>query len=154
MLFFTAPPLNVSQPLTKDGRVLGHSVAYLAARARREKAKAEKRNADATGATDRDEAAKKAKRDQDKKMKKAVVDLGAKAVKALEDQLASATKSELQALFSDQTKEGVEKMIDELLAVQAHAIIKNVERDVHVQQREKEKRIVITGMTARLEKKI
>ena len=154
VLFFTAPPLNVSQPWTKDGRALGHSAAYLAARARREKAKAEKRKADAAGATEREEAVKKAKREDDKKMQKAIVDLGAKAIKALEDQLASATKSELQTLFNDQTRDGIEKVVDELLEKQARAIMTNMNREVHLQQWEKEKRTVVTGMTARLEEKI
>ena len=154
VLFFTAPPLNVSQPWTKDGRALGHSAAYLAARARREKAKAEKRKADAAGATEREEAVKKAKREDDKKMQKAIVDLGAKAIKALEDQLASATKSELQTLFNDQTRDGIEKVVDELLEKQARAIMTNMNREVHLQQWEKEKRSVVTGMTARLEEKI
>lgn len=154
VLFFTAPPLNVSQPLAKDGKALGHSAAYLAARARREQAKAEKRKADAAGVAEREAAAKKAKQDEDAKLKKAVADLGAKAIKALEDQLASATKSELQALFSDKTKGGVEKVVNELMEVQARAIATNAERDVHVQQWEQEKRSVVTGMTARLEEKI
>ena len=45
ILFFTAPPLNVEQPLTKDGRALGHSARYLAAKAKKEALKASKRKA-------------------------------------------------------------------------------------------------------------
>jgi chromatin structure-remodeling complex subunit RSC1/2 len=154
VLFFTAPPLNVSQPLTKDGRVLGHSAAYLAARARCEKAKAEKRKADVVGADAREEAAKKAKVEEDQKLKRAVQELGVKAVKALEDQLASATKTELQSLFNDQTRDGVAKVVDQLLEAQAQAITKNAEREEHVLEWEAKKRTVVTGMTARLEEKI
>lgn len=154
VLFFTAPPLNVSQPLTKDGRALGHSAAYLAARARRDKARAEKRKADAPNALERDSAAKKAKQDEDEKLNKAVADLGVKAVKALEDQLASATKSELHGLFGDQTTRGVEKVVDELLGRQARTVATNGEREKHLRQWEGEKRTVVTGMTARLEEKI
>ncbi|KAF3049241.1 hypothetical protein E8E11_008338 [Didymella keratinophila] len=154
VLFFTAPPLNVSQPLTKDGRVLGHSAAYLAARARREKAKAEKRNAVAAGATDRDEATKKARREEEEKTKKAVVDLGAKAIKALEDQLASATRSELDALFSEQSKEGVEKVVAELMEAQAGAIQRSQQREINVKMREAKQRVAVSGMTVRLEEKI
>lgn len=154
VLFFTAPPLNVSQPLTKDGRTLGHSAAYLAARARREKARAEKRKADATGTSERDSAAKKAKRDEDDKLAQAVADLGLKAIKALEDQLAASTKSELQSLFEDQTPTSVEKVVEELLDRQARAVLTTKEREAHVQQWEREKRIVVSGMTARLEEKI
>ena len=154
VLFFTAPPLNVSQPLTKEGRVLGHSAAYLAARARREKAKAEKRKADAAGASEREDAMKKARREEDKKLQKATVDLAAKAIKALEDQLASATKAELQALSNDHSQDSVEKVVDELLEKQARTILTHRERDAHVQQWEAKKKTVVTGMTARLEEKI
>ncbi|KAJ8109879.1 hypothetical protein OPT61_g7129 [Boeremia exigua] len=153
VLFFTAPPLNVSQPLTKNGRALGHSAAYLAARARREKARAEKRKADATSTTE-ESAAKKAKHEDDSKLQKAVADLGTKAIKALEDQLAAATKSELQYVFNGQIEEGAEKVLDELLERQARATAANAERELHVQQWESEKRIAVTGMTARLEEKI
>lgn len=154
MLFFTAPPLNVSQPLTKDGRALGHSAAYLAARARREKARAEKRKADAMDNTEWVSAAKRAKHEDEVKLQEAVADLGTKAIKALEDQLASTTKSELQTFFNGKTKDEIEKVVDELLQRQAHAMAKNAERELHVQQWENEKRIAVTGMTARLEENI
>ena len=154
VLFFTAPPLNVSQPLTKDGRALGHSAAYLAARARREKARAEKRKSDAAGVSERDDASKKTKTAEDKNLQKAIADLGAKAIRALEDQLASATKSELQFLFTDQSSDGIEKAVDELLEKQARAISLHKERDEHIRLREEKKRTLVTGMTARLEEKI
>ncbi|KAJ4987285.1 chromatin structure-remodeling complex protein RSC2 [Stagonosporopsis vannaccii] len=154
VLFFTAPPLNVSQPLTKDGRALGHSAAYLAARARREKARAEKRKAEAPSTCERESAAKQAKLDQDDKLTQAIAKLSTKAIKALEDQLAAATKTELHALFNDHTSEGVQTVVGELLDKQASALLVHAKRHAHLQQWESEKRTVVSGMTARLEEKI
>jgi chromatin structure-remodeling complex subunit RSC1/2 len=154
VLFFTAPPLNVDQPLTKDGRALGHSARYLAARAKKEAMKAAKRKAEEAGATEREEAAKKAKSDDEAKFKQAVSQLGTKALKALEDQLASATKAELEALFNGQTKEGLASVLDQLTEAQKVSAQKKLEREVHVLEREGRKRTTVTGMTARLEEKI
>ncbi|KAF1929145.1 Bromodomain-containing protein [Didymella exigua CBS 183.55] len=154
VLFFTAPPLNISQPLTRDGRPLGHSAAYLAARARREKARAAKRNADVAGAEAREEAAKKARRDDDGRLDRAVANLHAKAVHALEQQLASATRAELQTLFDGRTRAGVDSVVDELVRVQARAARKNADRDSNAAAREARKRMRVTGMTARLEERI
>lgn len=154
VLFFTAPPLNVDQPLTKDGRALGHSARYLAARAKKEAVKAAKRKAEEAGATEREEAAKKAKLDDEAKFKQAVSQLGTKALKALEDQLASATKAELEALFNGQTKEGLASVLDQLTEAQRVSAQKKLERELHVLEREGRKRTTVTGMTARLEEKI
>jgi chromatin structure-remodeling complex subunit RSC1/2 len=154
VLFFTAPPLNVDQPLTKDGRALGHSARYLAARAKKEAMKAAKRKAEEAGATEREEAAKKSKLDDEAKFKQAVSQLGTKALKALEDQLASATKAELEALFNGQTKEGLASVLDQLTEAQRVSAQKKLERELHVLERESRKRTTVTGMTARLEEKI
>ncbi|KAJ4359425.1 hypothetical protein N0V95_002172 [Ascochyta clinopodiicola] len=151
VLFFTAPPLNISQPLTKDGTVLGHSAAYLAARVGREKAKAEKRKADAATSTERDLAAKKARHDSETKLQSAIADLGAKALAALQDQLAAATKAELHAQHA---KVNVAEVVDRLLETQARAAAQKVEQDAHARRREEGRRTVVTGMTARLEESI
>jgi chromatin structure-remodeling complex subunit RSC1/2 len=154
VLFFTAPPLNVDQPLTKDGRALGHSARYLAARAKKEAMKAAKRKAEEAGATEREAAAKKSKLDDEAKFKQAVSQLGTKALKALEDQLASATKAELEALFNGQTKEGLASVLDQLTEAQRVSAQKKLERELHVLERESRKKTTVTGMTARLEEKI
>jgi chromatin structure-remodeling complex subunit RSC1/2 len=154
VLFFTAPPLNVEQPLTKEGRALGHSARYLAARAKKDAMKAAKRKAEEAGAAEREEAAKKAKTDEQKKFKQAVSELGTKALKALEDQLAAATKTELEASFNGKTKEGLAKVLDQLTEAQKLAVQKKMERELHALEREVGKRTTVTGMTARLEEKI
>ncbi|KZM25079.1 chromatin binding [Ascochyta rabiei] len=153
VLFFTAPPLNVSQPLAKGGRVLGHSAAYLAARARREKAKAEKRKADAAASSERDSAAKKARRDSELNLQSAVADLGAKALAALQDQLAAATKAELHAQADDDSN-AVKRVVEGLLDMQSRAAAQKAERDARQRQRKDGQQMLVTGMTARLEKSI
>lgn len=154
VLFFTAPPLNVEPPLTKDGRALGHSARYLAAKAKKEAAKALKRKADEAGASERDEAAKRAKVEEEQKFKQAVQDLNTKALKALEDQLAAATKSELETSFNGRTKEGVQVVLDGLVLEQGLAERKRLERAYNEIEREERKRMAVTGMTGILEEKI
>jgi len=154
VLFFTAPPLNVEQPLTKEGRALGHSARYLAAKAKRDAAKATKRKAEEAGATEREDAAKRAKIDEEEKFKQAVADLNTKAFKALEGQLAAATKMELEASFNGKTKEGLASVLERLTEQQKIAMRKNLERELHVLEREERKKMRITGMTGRLEEKI
>jgi chromatin structure-remodeling complex subunit RSC1/2 len=154
VLFFTAPPLNVDQPLTKEGRALGHSARYLAAKAKKDSMKAAKRKADEAGTTDHEEAAKKAKMDEQHMFQQAVSELGTKALHALEDQLAAATKTELEASFNGRTKEGLARMLDKLTETQRVAMQKHMERELHALEREERKRTSVTGMTARLEENI
>lgn len=154
VLFFTAPPLNVAQPLTKDGTALGHSAAYLAARARREQAKAEKRSAVAAGATQREDAAKKARLDEEQRLGAAVAQLGARAVRALGDQLAATTRLELDALFDAHAPDVAQQMVQELVQRQARAAKTALQREVNELKWEAGKRSSVSGMTARLEEKI
>ncbi|KAF1355720.1 Bromodomain-containing protein [Lizonia empirigonia] len=154
VLFFTAPPLNVSQPLTTQGKVLGHSAAYLAARARREQAKAAKRSADAAAAPDRDAPAKRARPADTTALQHAIRHLGTRALEALQDQLAAATRADLQRLWPDDTAAGVESALDRLLVAQASAQSEQVQRVVHVRQREAAQRSVVRGMTVALEEDI
>lgn len=154
VLFFTAPPLHVSQPLTKEGRALGHSAAYLAARARREKAKAEKRSAGAAGAADREQAAKRARLDEQQKLDEAVEQLRAKAVLALEDQLAAATRQQLEALFEARVEEGTQQVVEELLLRQAGAGEMRGRREGSERAWGARRRSGVRGMTVRLEEKI
>jgi chromatin structure-remodeling complex subunit RSC1/2 len=154
VLFFTAPPLNVDQPLTKNDRALGHSARYLAAKAKKDAMKAAKRKAEDAGATDRNEAAKKAKMDEEQRFQQAVSELGTKALQALEDQLAAATKTELEASFNGRTKEGLSNLLDQLTETQRVAMQKHMERELHALEREAGKRTAVTGMTAKLEEKI
>jgi chromatin structure-remodeling complex subunit RSC1/2 len=154
VLFFTAPPLNVEQSLTSNGRSLGHSARYLAAKARKDAMKAAKRKAEEVGASDREEAAKKAKSDEEQKFKQAVSELETKALKGLEDQLAAATKTQLEVSFDGKAKEGLARMLDRLTQEQKFAEMKKMQRELSAIEREEGKRTTVTGMTARLEEKI
>jgi chromatin structure-remodeling complex subunit RSC1/2 len=154
VLFFTAPPLNVDQPLTSDGRLLGHSARYLAAKAKKDTMKAKKRKAEEPGVTEREEAAKKAKTDDEEQSQQAILELGTKALKALEDQLAATTKFGLEASFNGKAKEGLAKVLERLAEAQQVATRKKMQRELNVLEREGKKRTSVTGMTARLEEKI
>jgi chromatin structure-remodeling complex subunit RSC1/2 len=154
VLFFTAPPLNVPQPLSKDGRALGHSARYLAARAKRAAAKAAKRTADAS---DRPQPAKRAHlaNDDDDATQTAISALSAKTVAALEAQLAAATKAEFAALYGDEGMQaGVDRALAHMLDAQADALRGAKLREERVRARDEKRRIVVTGMTGRLEEKI
>lgn len=154
VLFFSAPPLNVGQPLNKDGRALGHSARYLAAKAKKDATKAAKRKADEANVDEREAIAKKAKTDEEDKFKAAVSALNAKAIKALEDQLAMTTKAELASTFNGRTKESLAHIIDYLTEAQKVTIRQHLEREVHDREREAKERISVTGMTAVLEERI
>lgn len=154
VLFFTAPPLNVDQPLSKEGRGIGHSARYLAARAKKDAVKAAKRKAEEAEVTEREQTAKKAKTDEEKKFEQAVSEFGTKTLKALEDQLAAATKTELQASFNGKAKEVLASILDKLTDAQKSVMQKKMERELHILEREAAKRTSVTGMTARLEEKI
>jgi chromatin structure-remodeling complex subunit RSC1/2 len=154
VLFFTAPPLNVAQPINKEGRALGHSARYLAAKARKDVMRAAKRKADEADAPEREEAAKKAKVDDEAKFKEAVAQLGVKTLKSLEDQLAATTKIELEGLFNGQTKDGLARVLDQLDEAQKVAMTKQLERELHIKEREAAKTTPVTGMTASLEERI
>lgn len=153
ILFFTAPPLNIDQPLTEDGRVLGHSARYLAAKAKKDTLKAAKRSSEDASIEERKEAAKKAKAADEAKFTQAVSDLGAKAIKALEDQLADATVTKYQSVFNGDTTNGMVKVLDRLTKVQDQAFQAELERTQHIEERAAAKRITVTGMTAQLEEK-
>ncbi|KAF2827195.1 chromatin structure-remodeling complex protein-like protein rsc1 [Ophiobolus disseminans] len=154
VLFFTAPPLNVDQPLTRESRALGHSARYLAAKAKKDAARALKRKADEAGSPEREDAAKRAKLDEEAKFTQAVADLNTKALKALEDQLAAATKTELEASFNGKTKESLASVLELLTEQQKVAARKKLERELHVLERKEGKRMKVTGMTGMLEEKI
>jgi chromatin structure-remodeling complex subunit RSC1/2 len=154
VLFFTAPPLNVPQPLSKDGRPLGHSARYLAARAKRAAAKSAKRSADTS--SDRHQPAKRAHLDSDAVTDTAIAALRTKAVSALETQLAAAAKAEFVALYGDDgLRSGVvDVALSGLLDAQAEAARAAERREERLRMREEARRITVSGMTGRLEEKI
>jgi chromatin structure-remodeling complex subunit RSC1/2 len=154
ILFFTAPPLNTSTVVNKDGRPLGHSARFLAGKAEWEVKRAAKRKARDAEAATREQAAKKARVESDQKLSKDIANLQVRALTALEDQLAAATKREFEALFPDgETAEGMTSWLANLTEAQKIAIQKNVEREKRKARELEAQKIPITGMTVRLEEK-
>jgi chromatin structure-remodeling complex subunit RSC1/2 len=155
VLFFTAPPVNSSRILQKEGQALGHSARYLALKTKRDAERDAKRKADAASAVERSESAKKARLESEKKFKNDVSQLRAKALHALEDQLSLATMRDLQILVKNTDNvQAIEKSLDQLIEVQQATISKNQEREARQQQQRGSTQIPITGMTARLEENI
>ena len=113
-----------------------------------------RRVADAAGAADREQAAKKARLDEQQKLDEAVEQLRAKAVLALEDQLAAATRQQLEALFEARVEEGTQQVVQELLQRQASAGGMKVRREGNEMEWEARKKSGFKGMTVRLEEKI
>jgi chromatin structure-remodeling complex subunit RSC1/2 len=63
------------------------------------------------------------------------------------------TKTDLAGLFNGQTEEGISKVLDQLTTAQKMARQQELEREMHIKEREESRRIAVTGMTARLEEK-
>jgi chromatin structure-remodeling complex subunit RSC1/2 len=152
VLFFTAPPLNTSTVVNKEGRALGHSARYLAGKAEWEAERAAKRKARDEERAAREQAAKKPRLEADEKLSKDIANLKVRALEALEDQLAVATRKEFEALFpGGETGEGLTTWLSNLTEAQKEVARKNMEREERkLREREAEK-IPITGMTVRLE---
>ncbi|KAF2122046.1 chromatin structure-remodeling complex protein rsc1 [Lophiotrema nucula] len=152
VLFFTAPPINSSQIVQKEGSALGHSARYLAAKKKRDELRAAKRKAEEVQAPEREAAAKKAREEAGVQFNKSVHDLGKKAVQALEDQLAQATVRELEGLLSGkEVKSVLEKQIDQLTEVQRVTIARNREREARLAREKAGRKEPVRGMTVALE---
>ncbi|PVI03277.1 hypothetical protein DM02DRAFT_521237 [Periconia macrospinosa] len=155
VLFFTAPPINSSRIVVKDGSALGHSAKFLAAKAKRDALIAAKRKAEEASAAEREEAAKKARLESEEKLKKEIEAVRVKAIHALEDQLALATKNDFELLVgSENSAAALAQSLDRLSVVQQQAMEKKKEREERLRLEEQAKQIPITGMTVRLEEKI
>lgn len=155
VLFFTAPPVNASPIVQKEGQALGHSASYLAAKAKRDAKIAAKRKADAESAAEREAQVKKACLEAEEKLKKDMEQIRIKAIRALEDQLAMATKMDFEMLGGGaESAETLSRSLDRLAVVQEAAITKKLEREARLRAEKGLEKTVVTGMTARLEEKI
>jgi chromatin structure-remodeling complex subunit RSC1/2 len=155
VLFFTAPPVNSSRIVAKEGQALGHSARYLALKAKRDAARVAKRKADEATAAAREEAAKRARSETEMKLKKDVAQLRLKAMHALEEQLSLATVEDLQKLAGQsENTDGLARRLDHLVEVQEATMARNQEREARRQTQKSNTQIPITGMTVRLEEKI
>lgn len=154
VLFFTAPPV-IPPEEEKEGMALGHSARYLAAKAKRDALRAEKRKAEEANAPQREEQAKKAKIEADQKFKTDIALLKNKALKVLEDQLVQATKTEFENMYVDEAeaKKAMQLQFDRLAEVQKEAIRKNAERERRLKEEVEGRSVPVRGMTVLLEEK-
>ncbi|KAF2704153.1 chromatin structure-remodeling complex protein rsc1 [Pleomassaria siparia CBS 279.74] len=154
VLFFTAPPLNVSTIVSRPGKQLGHSARYMAAKAEREAARAAKRKADEANAATREDEAKKARIDAAAKFQQEVRGLSARAMSAWEEQLLLATKKDFETVFNmADSADGIAKRLDDLLQLQKVSIARKKEHETRLEQQRNRLHIPITGMTISLEDK-
>lgn len=86
ILFFTAPPLDVSAEI-KPGDAIGHSIKYLAEKARREEKIKEKRRLAAEADSEQEQLRKKARTDEEKKLKDSIELLKRKGIEELARQM-------------------------------------------------------------------
>ncbi|KAF2641506.1 Bromodomain-containing protein [Massarina eburnea CBS 473.64] len=155
VLFFTAPPVNTSRIVPKEGQALGHSASFLAAKQRRDGLIAAKRKADEANAASREESAKKARVESERKLLKDIEELRIKAVHAMEDQLALATKRDYQMLVGQVEGPNVlSKSLDRLVELQEETARKKKEREERLRKQASGKQIPVSGMTVRLEESI
>jgi chromatin structure-remodeling complex subunit RSC1/2 len=114
VLFFTTPPVSVAANTVSGTTVRGHSVRYLAAKARREEELAQRRKQHALEKQHEARAAKKAKLEQDKQTELDIEAMKIRALSVMEKQLAEAVDGELRdqdiANLSASQKAHVEQM--------------------------------------------
>ncbi|KAK4988650.1 hypothetical protein LTR66_007256 [Elasticomyces elasticus] len=108
VLFFTTPPINI-EPEKKEGAALGHSVRYLAAKARKQEMLTQKRKQIDLEAEEQERQAKKAKMETQEKMAAEVETLRARAMNILEEQLVHAAASGFKGVYGDDWRQGLEK---------------------------------------------
>ena len=115
ILFFTAPPLD-PLPAPREGAAAGHSIRYLAARARRQEALRAKRKREADEA---ETTPKKAKlRAGEDEARQRIEDLTRRAGEVLQRQMAEGTELEFRAMYGAGWQEAMERHLDRLRGVQ------------------------------------
>ncbi len=139
MLFFTTPPLDILPPV-KPGAAVGHSVRYLAEKARRIGAIKEKRK---KGQEDFEEQAaeKIAKLEEEGALSARVKDLTGTALTLLVKDMEEATKALYQDMLGDKWEAGLQMHMTKLQAAQAEERLRMKEIEENA-SRMKEKQLV------------
>ncbi|KAJ9659774.1 hypothetical protein H2201_007210 [Coniosporium apollinis] len=135
VLFYTTPPINVEIP-ERQGRALGHSVRYLAAKQRREMELRAKRTFEQAQAGQTEEARKKARLEKVLPPEEEVLSLTVKALDLLEDQLAAATRADYEALMDGKAQQGIEADVERLVSMHWEAY----KRENEMAEREKRRK--------------
>ena len=145
VLFFTSPPLDTLPPY-KEGAALGHSVRYLAAKAKREALLTEKRRREQAEKPAQEEARKKARRAAEEQQKHVLRNTTVKALDKLQEQLAEGTRVSFRQLSGDNWKMDMDVQLNELEKVQTEAERLGREHEEHERSRREEDRISITSL--------
>ena len=150
VLFFTSPPLDTLPPY-KEGAALGHSVRYLAAKAKREALLSEKRQREQAEKPAREEARKKARMAAEEQQKLVLRDSTAKALDALQEQLVEGTRAAYRQLSPEHWRRDMRMDLDELEKAQAETQRLEQEFEEHERLRREEDRVPITGLGVTLD---
>ena len=114
---------------------LGHSVKYLAAKSRSEAEVSRKRKAFEEAKADAKLAKKRAKFVEAKSLQRKLAELQVQAVETLQNQLAEGAKSEMQKMYGDDWKVGMNAELDRLAERQRGALQKRRVLEEHERQR-------------------
>jgi chromatin structure-remodeling complex subunit RSC1/2 len=121
VLFFAAPPLDVTTPVGKEGRggPLGHTVRYLAAKYKREELLKAKRRSEEAALAESEVSSKKAKIQEDAEVKEKAEALTKRAVGLWNEQMLTGLISQWKELYGDKWEDGVEFELGKLEKAQA-----------------------------------
>ena len=150
VLFFTSPPLDTLPPY-KEGAALGHSVRYLAAKAKREALLTEKRQREQAEEPAREEARKKARKAEEEEQKLALRNTTAKALDKLQEQLAEGIRASYRQLSPEHWERDMRMDLDELEKAQAKARRSEQEFAEHERLRREQDFVSITGLGVALD---
>lgn len=149
VLFFTAPPMD-APTADKPGAALGHSVRYLAARAKRDALLAEKRKGESVENGDYANPSKKAKLDEAGNFRENLEQTINKGLKVLGAQLVEAIAHDLDAIYGDRAKENLDVELDLLKRTQQEVEKRVQDSEERERAQQKRNTIQLHGLTARL----
>lgn len=150
VLFFTVPPLDPLPPV-KDGAALGHSVRYLAAKAKREALRREKRGRDEREPEQDNGARKRARLESKAALDKDVAKLAGKAMAALEGQLADAVRADYRSMLGGRWQQGLDADLDRLAMAQDQVLSRQRETEEKARKRREKELVPLRGTTVFLD---
>ncbi|TVY81945.1 Chromatin structure-remodeling complex subunit RSC1 [Lachnellula suecica] len=144
VIFFTAPPLDAN-PIPKEAQHLGHSLRYLADKARNKNADEQKRKArEAELEVEATERVKRMKGTAEGKQKW-LFDQKLKALETWESKMENSTDDLYKGLYGDNWKEKRESDLVKLATAQEKAHKEKKELELWHKSLEKRKEVAITG---------
>lgn len=132
VLFFTAPPVHLTDDTSTQ---LGHSIKYLAEKSRREEETARKRKAFEISKAEAKLAKKKAKIEEAVSLQEKVRELKKQALETLQNQLIGGARNDIQGLYGDDWKGGLDTQLTRLAERQKEALEKRRVLEAHERER-------------------